>query len=245
MPSDDMPRTPARPRAGGAAAARRARILEAGLKLFAAMPYAEVHMDAVAAGAGVAKPTLYRYFPTKEALFIEGLAFELAALRQEIGEEIGQQSGREIGEQAGAGDRSAAARLRRAIGIVLERVGRLSPAIEAVEGHGAELGEKSRRTLRVGFRGLREALAAILREGAASGEFAPVNEELAVLMIVGGVRMAALAARRPVAPDELARLLLDGLRSPAGVIGAPQTSAQDNLVSATSGPRRPILGAVA
>lgn len=241
MPSEVMPRSPARPRAGGAAAARRARILEAGLKLFAAMPYAEVHMDAVAAGAAVAKPTLYRYFPTKEALFIEGLAFELAALRREIGEqEIGKPSGEQAGEPSGTRDRPAAARLRRAIGIVLERVGRLSPAIEAVEGHGAELGERSRRTLRVGFRGLREALAAILRDGAASGEFAAVDEELAVLMIVGGVRMAALAARRPVEPDALARLLLDGLRPSAGVLEAPRTPANE-----TTGPRRPILGAVA
>ena len=230
-----MPRPSTRAR-GGTAAERRARILEAGMRLFAAMPYAEVHMDAVAVGAGVAKPTLYRYFPTKEALFIEGLAWELAALRTEIG------------AAAGGG---APERLRRAVAVVLERVGRLSPAIEAVEGHGAELGERSRQVLRTGFRGLREALATILRDGARAGELAHVDEELAVLMILGGVRMAAMAASAPADPDALARLLLDGLRVPAE---APRTAA--NLDAAdlgaanknptpTSGPLRPILGAVA
>lgn len=226
-----MPLTSTRAR-GGNAAQRRARILEAGMRLFAAMPYGEVHMDAVAAGAGVAKPTLYRYFPTKEALFIEGLAWELAALRTEIG---------------AVAEPSASRRLRRALAVVLERVGRLSPAIEAVEGHGAELGERSRQVLRAGFRGLREALAAILRDGAASGEFAAVDEELAVLMILGGVRMAALAARAPVEPDALARLLLDGLRAPARAAGAPRAANQstNQPTNEPSGSRRPILGAVA
>lgn len=224
-----MPRVPTRARSGGAAE-RRARILETALGLFAAMPYGEVHMDAVAAGAGVAKPTLYRYFPTKEALFIEGLAFELAALRDEIG---------------AARRASATERLRRAIALVLERIGRLSPAIEAVEGHGAELGERSRRTLRVGFRGLREALASILRDGAACGEFAPVDEELAVLMIVGGVRMAALATTRAVEPDALARLLLEGLRAQPGAIDVPRTPTSTKPANQTTGPNRPILGAVA
>jgi AcrR family transcriptional regulator len=220
-----MPRAQSRAR-GGSAAERRARILEAGMRLFAAMPYAEVHMDAVAAAAGVAKPTLYRYLPTKEALFIEGLAWELAALRAEIG---------------AARDGTAAERLERAVALVLERVGRLSPAIQAVEGHGAELGERSRHVLRQGFSGLRDELGGILRDGAACGAFAAVDVELAVLMILGGVRMAALAARTPVEPSAVARLLLDGLRpSTRGTVEVPGNPANE-----TSGPRRPVLGAVA
>lgn len=220
-----MPRDATRARSG-ASADRHARILEAGMRLFAAMPYAEVHMDAVAAAARVAKPTLYRYVPTKEALFIEGLAWELAALRAEIG-------ARREG--------SAAARLQRAVAVVLERVGRLSPAIQAVEGHGAELGERSRRVLRTGFRALSDEIGLILHDGAAVGEFAPVDEELAVMMILGGVRMAALAAARPVAPEALARLLLDGLKAPGRLaVEAPHRPANE-----ISGPRRPILGAVA
>ncbi len=49
--------------------AREARILEAALTVFARLGYSGTTMDAVAAEAGLSKPTLYQYFPSKEALF--------------------------------------------------------------------------------------------------------------------------------------------------------------------------------
>src|SRR6202166_666647 len=51
-------------------AAKRQRILAAALKLFAHEPYQAVTMDRVAAEAGVAKGTLYLYFPSKDALYL-------------------------------------------------------------------------------------------------------------------------------------------------------------------------------
>ena len=48
---------------------RERQILAAALKIFAAMGYSGTTMDAVAAQAGVTKPTLYSYFPSKESLF--------------------------------------------------------------------------------------------------------------------------------------------------------------------------------
>ena len=48
---------------------RERAILEAALKVFAATGYTGTKMDAVAAEAGVTKPTLYSYFPSKESLF--------------------------------------------------------------------------------------------------------------------------------------------------------------------------------
>src|SRR6185503_1540765 len=44
-------------------------IEEVAIELFAARPMAEVTVDEIAASAGVAIRTLYRYFPTKEHLF--------------------------------------------------------------------------------------------------------------------------------------------------------------------------------
>ena len=52
---------------------RRERILDAGLALFLQQGYRGVRMEAVARAAGVAKPTLYRYFADKEALFCAGV----------------------------------------------------------------------------------------------------------------------------------------------------------------------------
>jgi AcrR family transcriptional regulator len=45
------------------------RIEHAAMRLFAARPMSEVTVEEVAAEAGVALRTLYRYFPTKEEIF--------------------------------------------------------------------------------------------------------------------------------------------------------------------------------
>ncbi|WP_246154579.1 TetR/AcrR family transcriptional regulator [Methylobacterium oryzihabitans] len=189
---------------------RRRRILAAGMRLFAELPYPEVHMDAVAAAAGVAKPTLYRYVPTKEALFIDGLAWTLADLRDAIG-------------AAREGEPDHPARLRAAVVLVLGRVGGLSPALHAIESQGSEFGERSRRVLREGFDGLRGALAALLRDGAAAGSFTVPDVDLAVMMILGGIRMAAHGTgRRAPAPEAVAAFFLDGLR--AGTAAVPRAA---------------------
>jgi len=53
-------------------AARRGAILSAALDLFARQGYGETRLEDVARAAGVAKGTLYLYFPNKQALF-EGI----------------------------------------------------------------------------------------------------------------------------------------------------------------------------
>lgn len=45
------------------------RILQAALKIFSESGYSGASMDAVAAEAGLTKPTLYQYFASKDALF--------------------------------------------------------------------------------------------------------------------------------------------------------------------------------
>ena len=49
---------------------RRQKILASAAELFGANPYDSVQMRDVAARAEVGKPTLYRYFPSKEELFL-------------------------------------------------------------------------------------------------------------------------------------------------------------------------------
>lgn len=48
---------------------RTRAILDAALIVFAEAGYAGASMDTVAARAGITKPTLYQYFPSKDALF--------------------------------------------------------------------------------------------------------------------------------------------------------------------------------
>ncbi|HEX8166942.1 MAG TPA: TetR/AcrR family transcriptional regulator [Beijerinckiaceae bacterium] len=198
--SQEESRSPG-PELGPAFAARRRRIVEAAARLFAEAPYAEVHMDAIAAAAAVAKPTLYRYFPTKERLFVEALDATLSGLKAEL-------------EAVRAGAGSAEARLRRMIALVLSRVGRLAPAIQASESESRESAADSRRVLRQGFRNLREAIGGVVAEGAGEGAFGPVDPDLAALVILGGVRTAAHAqVGAHELPDAMADLFLNGLRN--------------------------------
>jgi AcrR family transcriptional regulator len=48
---------------------RRERVVDAAERVFAAQPYEQVSMDAVAAEAGISRALLYRYFPGKNVLF--------------------------------------------------------------------------------------------------------------------------------------------------------------------------------
>ena len=48
---------------------KQQRILSAAIKIFAETGYSGASMDAIAAAAGLTKPTLYNHFPSKEALF--------------------------------------------------------------------------------------------------------------------------------------------------------------------------------
>ena len=52
--------------------ARPAELLEAALDVFAEKGFAAARMDDIAARAGVAKGTVYLYFPGKEAVFRPG-----------------------------------------------------------------------------------------------------------------------------------------------------------------------------
>lgn len=49
--------------------AREARILRAAFKVFSETGFSGTSMDAIAAEAGLSKPTLYQYFDSKDALF--------------------------------------------------------------------------------------------------------------------------------------------------------------------------------
>ena len=63
------PRRVGRPKIEGLTERRREEILDAATRVFAEAGYAGTDLDVVARAIGVAKGTIYRYFPSKEALF--------------------------------------------------------------------------------------------------------------------------------------------------------------------------------
>lgn len=62
----------------------RERILAAAVHVFAHRPFHEVHVEDVAQEAGVAKGTVYRYFPNKEELYLASLFQGIDELQAEL-----------------------------------------------------------------------------------------------------------------------------------------------------------------
>src|SRR5258708_8914904 len=65
---------------------RRRRIIDAAMELAAEGGYEAVQMREVAARAGVALGTLYRYFPSKEQLLVAGMVEQVALMRHRLAE---------------------------------------------------------------------------------------------------------------------------------------------------------------
>jgi AcrR family transcriptional regulator len=63
---------------------RRRQLLDAGARLFANRPFEEISMRQIAETAGVSKPLLYHYFPSKNDLFVAALAQAASELQAAI-----------------------------------------------------------------------------------------------------------------------------------------------------------------
>lgn len=61
---------------------RRVRMINAGLELFLSHGYRSTSMGEIAKRAEVAKPTLYKYFPDKEAVFVAGVGCFISEARK-------------------------------------------------------------------------------------------------------------------------------------------------------------------
>jgi AcrR family transcriptional regulator len=181
--------------------ATRARILTAGLRLFARRPYEFVTMDDVAQHAGVAKGTLYLYFVSKQALF-RGIVSDFVREAERLNVE------RLTGDPC----TDAAERLRRWI-------------IAAIQFYDARrdfvrmLGLDGGR-LQIGLiKGWRERGTTLLRShieaGMASGVFRRMDSLLASLVISGAMRtlLVYTSERRRLEElaEDLARMMLEWL----------------------------------
>lgn len=82
------PGNPSKPRRQRRKQARPAEIIEAGLMEFAARGFAGTKMEDVARRAGVAKGTIYLYFPDKQSLFTAAVRSRVVPLIGEVEEQI-------------------------------------------------------------------------------------------------------------------------------------------------------------
>jgi AcrR family transcriptional regulator len=162
---------------------RRQKILSAATELFGANPYDSVQMRDVAARAEVGKPTLYRYFPSKEELFLEVFKSGLDRLDSEVA--------------AILKDREQPARsLERLLEALLNALGGQVAALRMLTDDQSAVMRRWRNEFRRRRRPFVEAARTILEQGIASGEFRPVDLEAVPSMLIGLVRGGLIGTDR-------------------------------------------------
>ena len=170
----------------------KAAILGAAARAFDERDFHEVLTGDIAAGAGIGKATLYRYFSTKEDLYFATLLAGFDEL--------------DAAMTAGSAG-TARARLAHVAQEVL-RVFWSRPSFYTLM-HRNEVNFRAReRLLESRRRRVLLAVRAILEDGIAAGELRPLDVPLASELFMGLVR-AALYRRRPSdSPEHLVRALL-------------------------------------
>lgn len=181
---------------------KRDRILASALKLFANETYQGVTMDRVAEAAGVAKGTLYLYFPSKEALYLGILSDGLQSIAARYQATLDPRAG--VGE-----------RLRRAIDVSIQFYDERRDLLRLIATEEPRLAEQRNRLIEEwrerGFR----FFTSLIEEGIQSGIFSSTDSRLATLAILGGIRSVLLyyGSRRAVGgiSHDLGELVLQGL----------------------------------
>jgi len=177
-------------------AKRRETILTAAAELFAGRDYADVQVDEVAKRAGVGKATLYRYFPSKEELYLESLERALGGLEQRLDAET-------------APDVTAVTRLTAMVSALIDTLSEQLPTLKLLGGDQSDLADRMRRILRRRSARIATALRQVLEDGVAGGEFRPTLDTvmtplLIIGMVRGGIMMGGEQPR-----ESLERVVLD------------------------------------
>jgi AcrR family transcriptional regulator len=153
-------------------AAKREQIVGAASRVFAARPYHVVCMDDVAAAARVGKGTLYRYFPSKEDLYLGVVAEAFDLLIRQL-------------ERVEAEDLPAAVALARMIEAIVETFARHLPFFRLMHQGEARLFLRKKQVVRARRDRIADGLARLLERGAQTGVFRKVDLALGPSMLIG------------------------------------------------------------
>lgn len=216
----NVPRRRGRPRSAQAHQA----VLSATLELFAADGFSELTIEGVAERAGVAKTTIYRWWPSKVALLLEAIS----VVRQQAAT-----------PDTGSVRADAVAHLQQFIDLHTDpRVVRMLAELLAEAARSPDLGESRASFTAAQRKPLRQAL----ERGVARGELpADLDYELAMDLLLAPIVNRALATGGALAPQLAERIVdcvLDGLRGTTG-------SSTDHAQPDPGGPGEPSEPSVA
>ena len=175
------------------AARNREKVLAAAVELFAERG-TEGSLEEVAKRAGVGIGTLYRHFPTRDALVEAAYRNEVAQLRA-AGDEL-------LAELPP--DAALEAWMRRFVAYGAAKRG-MRDALQSIAGGGADLFAETRGQVT-------EAVAVLLRAGAEAGTLRADVEPEDVLRAMGAIWLVAEGDDFAEQAMRILRLVLDGLR---------------------------------
>jgi len=155
-------------------ARKRAQILEAASRSFGARVYHRVNMDEIAQVAGVGKGTLYRYFPSKEDLYLAIVDEAFALLIRRLD-----------GEQAR--DVPPVMVLRRMIEAIVETFAQHLPFFRLMHRGEARLFLRKKQVIRARREHIARLLGDVLDRGARTGAFRKIDPVLGPSMLIGMV----------------------------------------------------------
>jgi AcrR family transcriptional regulator len=153
-------------------AAKREQIVEAASRVFAARPYHVVCMDHVAEAARVGKGTLYRYFPSKEDLYLGVVAEAFDLLIRQL-------------ERVEAEDLPPTVALARMIEAIVETFARHLPFFRLLQQGEARLFLRKKQVVRARRDRIADGLARLLERGAQTGVFRKMDLDLGPSMLIG------------------------------------------------------------
>ena len=174
----------------------RDRLLEVAVRAFSrgSEDGADVTLDAIAKEAGVGIGTLYRHFPTREALVEAAYRNELSRLGDSVADLLNDRPA----------DQALRAWMDRFVDYTTTKQG-MADALRAVIASGGDPFAQSRARLT-------EAVATLLRAGAADGTLRTDVEPDDVLIGLSGLSAAAGDPTRRAQAGRLLDLLMDALR---------------------------------
>jgi len=175
---------------------KRRRIIETASRVFAERDYHAVTMDGIAQRSGVGKGTLYRYFDSKEDLFIalmdEGLALLADRLEEEQKAEV-----------------PPAEILSRMIHAIVRSFSEHLPFFRILNGDKGRLIVRKKQLFKERRRRLVTVLGRVLERGMASGVFRQVDPEVTPSLLIGMVWGMVLNHSGQTTPEALAAVIVD------------------------------------
>ncbi|HEY0526779.1 MAG TPA: TetR/AcrR family transcriptional regulator [Stellaceae bacterium] len=196
---------------------RRRRILAAAAQLFAEKPFNAVQVDEVAKSAGIGKATLYRYFPSKDELYLEVLGEALHGLE------------RRFAEIAAAPEPPSAA-LERMIRTLVHVLGEQVASLRLLDGENAALAGRWRSVYRSRRQAIIDSLRAVLARGLAAGAFRNVDLDVTPAFLIGMIRGGLMGVAH-LPHDRLADAAV-ALVVQGGLVEQPATAAPPTAAAA-------------